>query len=283
MVTSIASQPTQQAGVRPTVAGLRLLFAVGSVLVLLGATQLFFFSERTDEFFAWTIAAPVTAAVDGAFFFTGFVLLFPASRARTWAEVQPVSFAVLIVATVKLVATLLDTEPFHFEGPDFLAQFAAWAWLVVYIVVPAALAALIVVQLRLPGSDPPPGPALPRPLAGALVGLAVAMVGIGALQLFAASTAADIWPWPLTPLTSHALSAWFLGVGVLAALTVRENDLLRSRFVYVGAAVLGLLLAVALARYGSDVDWDEPMAWGLVGLIGALVATGGYGIRCGYR
>ena len=113
------------------------------------------FSERTDDFFAWTIAAPVTAAVDGAFFYTGFILLFPASRAKTWVEVRAVAFGVLIVAWTKLLATLLDTELFHFEGPDFLPAFAAWAWLGVYIVIPVGLAILIVIQLRMEGEDPP--------------------------------------------------------------------------------------------------------------------------------
>ena len=104
------------------------------------------------------------------------------------------------------------------------------------------------------------------------------MLAIGAIQLVAADTAIDIWPWPLTPLTSHALSAWFLGVGVLAALTVWENDLQRSRYTYLGSAVLGLLLAVALARYGSDIEWEEPVAWVLCGLIALVIATGTYGL-----
>ena len=270
--------PQQQQQVRPVLPALKALFLVGSILVLLGGTQLFIFSERTEDFFAWTILAPVTAAVDGAFFYIGFVLLFPASRARSWAEVRPVAFAVLVVATIKLVATLLDTDLFHFEGPDFLPAFAAWAWLVVYIVIPLGLAVLIVMQLRMPGGDPPKGPGLPIVLKAGFLAISATMLAIGAVLLFASGTAIDIWPWPLTPLTSHALSAWFVGVGVLAALTVRENDLQRSRFVMLGAGLLGLFLAIALARYSGDVEWEEPMAWVLIGLIVTLVITGAYGV-----
>ena len=104
------------------------------------------------------------------------------------------------------------------------------------------------------------------------------MLAIGAVQLVAADTAIDIWPWPLTPLTSHALSAWFLGVGTLAALTIRENDLHRARFTFLGSAALGVLLAIAIARYESAVDWGEPVAWVLAGLIALVTVTGVYGM-----
>ncbi len=271
----------ESAGVARPLPGLRLLFAVAAVLVILAGAQLFIFSERTDEFFAWTIASPLTAAVDGAFFLTAVVLFVPAARAGTWAEVRPLVGAVVVVATAKLAATLLDLEAFHFDGPGAAAQVAAWGWLVVYIVVPVALVGLVVAQLRGPGVDPEPGQPLPRALAGAFVALAVAMLAIGAVQLFASGLAADIWPWPLTPLTSHALSAWFLGIGVLAGLIVSEDDLLRSRSVMWGTVILGVLLAVALARYESTMEWERAMAWVFVGLVVTLVLAGAYGLRVG--
>ncbi len=263
--------------VRPVLPALKALFLVGSILVLLGGTQLFIFSERTEDFFAWTIKAPVTAAVDGAFFYTGFLLLFPASRAKSWAAVRPVAFAVLIVATTKLLATLLDLDLFHFDDA-FQPAFAAWAWLAVYIVIPVGLLVLISMQLRMDGGDPPPGTALPAVLKVAFLAISAVMLAIGAILLVSSSTAIDIWPWPLTPLTSHALSAWFLGVGALAAFTVRENDVERSLWTFIGSAALGVMLAVAIARYGGDVDWDEPVAWVLAGLIALVTVTGLYGV-----
>ena len=263
--------------------GFRILFVAGAVLVLLGGTQLFFFPERTDEFFAWTIASPLTAATDGAFFFAGFVLFAAALRATTWADARPLTAAVLTVSSVKLVATLLDLEPFHFEGPGTPAQIAAWSWLIVYIVVPLGLGALLVAQRNVPGGDPPPGPAFPRPLAAASVVIAGVMISIGVLQLFAADVAIDIWPWQLTPLTSHALSAWFLGVGVLAALVVRENDLPRSGPAMLGSAVLAVLLTIALLRFESEMNWDRALAWVYVGLIALLFVTGTAALRARAR
>ena len=42
--------------------------------------------------------------------------------------------------------------------------------------------------------------------------------------------------------------------------------------------MLGVLLAVALARYESDIDWGEPVAYVLCGLIALVIATGAYGL-----
>ena len=103
------------------------------------------------------------------------------------------------------------------------------------------------------------------------------MLAIGAIQLVAADTAIDIWPWPLTPLTSHALSAWFLGVGVLAALTVWENDLQRSRYTYLGSssACCWRWRSPATARTSSGKSRLPGCSAGLIALV---IATGTYGL-----
>lgn len=129
---------------RPVLRALSLLFYAASVLVLVAAWQLFVLTDHTDRFFAWTIGAPITAAVEGAFYLAAFFLLFPAARARAWAEVKPISFGVLAVSTLKLVATLLHVVLFHFTDGAATARFAAWGWLAVYVLVPIALGALIV-------------------------------------------------------------------------------------------------------------------------------------------
>src|SRR5438128_10832175 len=144
-----------EAGTRPVLRGLSILFGVACVLVVMAAIQLFVLSSRTDRFFAWTIGVPLTAAVDGAFYLAAFFLLFPAARAHTWAEVKPISFGVLAVSTLKLVATLLHADLFHFGRGAATARFAAWGWLVVYVAVPMVLGSLIVAELRSSGTDPP--------------------------------------------------------------------------------------------------------------------------------
>ena len=59
---------------RVLTAAMRWLLGVAAVLVMLAGTQLFVFAERTNEFFAWTITNPLTAATLGAAYWGSFVI-----------------------------------------------------------------------------------------------------------------------------------------------------------------------------------------------------------------
>jgi hypothetical protein len=269
-----ADAPTRT---RPVLRGLSLLFYAASGLVLISAWQLFVLTDHTDRFFAWTIGVPLTAAVDGAFYLAAFFLLFPAARAHTWAEVKPISFGVLAVSTLKLIATLLHADLFHFSRGAATARFAAWGWLVVYVAVPVVLGSLIVAELRSPGTDPPPTRPMPPPLRvmGGLLG-AVLLV-VGACLLVAPSMTAAHWPWPLTDLTAQALSAWFVGVGIVAALAVVDGDVVRARNVWTSATILAVLQAVALLRYVDAVQWSSLAAWTYVAIFSVMGVVGAWG------
>jgi len=262
---------------RPVLRGLSLLFYAASVLVLIAAWQLFVLTDHTDRFFAWTIGIPLTAAVDGAFYLAAFFLLFPAARAGMWAEVKPISFGVLAVSTLKLVATLLHVDLFHFSHGAASARFAAWGWLAVYVAVPVVLGSLIVAELRTPGTDPPARQAMPAALRtiGALLGAVLLVVGV-CLLVVPSRTEAH-WPWPLTDLTAQALSAWFIGVGIVAAVAVADGDLVRAQSVWTSATILALLQGVALLRYGDAVDWSSVAAWAYVAIFAVMGAVGAWG------
>ncbi len=263
--------------VRTVLPALNALFAVASVLVLLATIQLFVMSTRTDHYFAWTIGVPLTAAVDGAFYLASFALLFPAVWAREWADVRPLAWGVLTISTLKLVATLLHTSLFHFSDPDLTPRIAAWGWLIVYIAVPIVLGALILAQYRMPGGDPPvarPMPPALRTLTGAL---AVVLVLIGLALLFAPTATAKHWPWPLTALTAQAISAWFVGIGVLVGLSVRDGDVIRSRNVWIAAMLLLVLQGVALGRYSDVFDWSSASGVLYVALFAGIGALGLWG------
>ena len=264
--------------VRPVLPGLTALFWVASALVLLAAAQLFVLTNRTDRFFAWTIAVPLTAAVDGAFYLAAFLLLFPAARARTWADVKPISWGVLAVSLLKLAATLMHAGLFHFRDGVATARIAAWGWLAVYVVVPLALGALIVAELRSPGVDPPAAALMSRPfrwVAGLLAGV---LLVLGIALLAAAGGVLARWPWPLTPLTSQALSAWFIGIGIVAALSVADGDRIRTRHTWTGSLALAVLQGIALLRYGDTIPWSSAAALAYVALVTVIGVVGIWGL-----
>jgi len=253
------------------------------VLVVIAAIQLFVLSSRTDRFFAWTIALPLTAAVDGAFYLAAFVLLFPATRARAWIEVRPVAWGVLTISTLKLAATLLHLSKFHLQTGPTTARIAAWGWLLVYVAVPIVLAVLIAVELRLPGTNPEPARPMPPALRWTTGVLAAVLIAVGLALLLTPGAAAGRWPWALTDLTAQALSAWFVGIGVVGALTVLDGDVVRSRNLWIAAVVLPVLQAIALIRYAEAFDAGSAGGALYLVLFVWLAAVGAWGVTATSR
>jgi hypothetical protein len=247
--------------------------------VFVASWQLFVLSGQTDRFFAWKIALPLTAAIDGAFYLAAVILLVSAARAQTWSEVRHVAWGVLTVSTLKLAATLIHFRLFHFDHGQLTARIAAWGWLVVYAFVPIALVALIWAELRAPRADPPPAVPMPQAFRWLAGLLACGLVAIGLALFFAPAATAKHWPWALTPLTARDLGAWFAGIGVVGGLAALYGDLVRSRPVWIGSVALALLQGVALSRYLDSVDWGTATAWLYVALFATVGISGIWGWR----
>ena len=118
---------------------------------------------------------------------------------------------------------------------------------------------------------------MPTPLAWIAGVQSAVLIGLGALMFAAPARAASIWPWDITPLTSRALASWLVALAVGLALTVRSGDIAYARLTAMPYAVYGALVAVALIRYSSSVDWGTASAWVLVGVVGVIIATGMWG------
>ena len=118
--------------VRKQVPLMRVALYTGSFLVFLAGIQLFVLTTRTDHYFAWTIANPLTAAFLGAFYWTAIPLAFLSARRRVWADARVGVPGVLVFLWATLLTTLLHLGKFHFSSPDRFAKGAAWLWLIIY-------------------------------------------------------------------------------------------------------------------------------------------------------
>jgi hypothetical protein len=266
-------------GARPTTVGMRRMLLAASGLVFIVGIQLFILTEQTDRFFAWTIQPPLTAAFLGAAYWASFAMEFFAARQRTWAYARIAVPAVLIFTGLTLIVTLLHLDRFHFNDPNLLTRGAAWAWLVVYAIVPPLMGVLLVMQLRAPGGDPPRGVPLPGWVRAMLTVHALIMIPLGVGLLLAPQAISGLWPWMLTPLTGRAIGAWSLALGVAAAHARWENDWARVQVATISYTVFGVFELIALARYPGALDWSTPQAWIYVLFLLSALVVGAYGWR----
>lgn len=287
---------------RQTSRPMKIIFYLASGLVLLAGLQLFAFSEQTDVYFAWTITPFITAAFLGAGYWTSVLLEFLAARENIWVRSRAAALPVLTFTTLTLIATLLHLDKFHLDVsklpadgpvPPWMTVAAAWAWIAVYGSVPPLMTAILIYQLRQPGTDEPRQAPMPMWLSTAVGVQGGVMMLLGVLLFFAKeifpanfpvpTTPANpiqllpFWPWLLTPLTARAVGAWLLGLGLTGVTVALERDFARVRIIFFSAILFCGLQFVVLARYPTNVTWDA-RAWGYVIFVLSLLGTSVYGL-----
>jgi hypothetical protein len=171
----------------------------------------------------------------------------------------------------------MHLKVFHLHESG-LPLMAAWIWIGVYALEPPVLAAAWTQQLRTPGGDPPRTLPLPGWLRWVLGAQAVLLVVIGAALFVSPAGFGGAWPWALTPLAARAMASWMVGMGLVAAMAVRENDRWRVRPAFWGLVVVTLLLGGTLVRFGDEVAWSRPAAWMYGGMLAAGLLTGVAGL-----
>ncbi len=268
-------------GVRTISSGVRRLTIAISFLAVVVGPLLFLLPGQTDSLFSWTIKPPLTAAFLGGAYCTALVIELLAARERIWARARAVYPGMLLFTTLTLIATLIHLDRFHFSSPGAMARFTAWAWLIIYIAAPPLMLALLYLQLRAPGSDPPRRFPLPAWFRALLVVEAVVMMGAGLALFIVPEAANSLWSWALTPLTGRAVGAWLIGLGFAVGTAAWENDWQRVGIAMVGNVVFGGLQLVALVRFTDTVKWASPSAWIYLLLLVGLVALGVYGWYAG--
>lgn len=275
-------RPRAARGFRPLAPGMRRLLLTASVLVLLAGIQLFVFTGRTDRFFAWTIANPLSATFLGAGYWAAVAIEALAGRQRLWANARIAVPAVFAFTVLTLAATLTHLGQLHL-GAGFAAgtQMVSVAWVAIYVLVPALMLVLLIVQARTPGTDPPRSAGLPAWLNVVLAGQAVVLLSLGTALFAAPGAAAPMWPWKLTPMMAQAIGAWLIALGVAAGHALAERDALRLRPAAVGYILLAVLLSVALARYPHQFAWGSTRGIVYLVFLATMLLTGVVGLARG--
>jgi uncharacterized membrane protein SirB2 len=154
---------------------------------------------------------------------------------------------------------------------------AAYLWLAIYIAVPIAMLILLIYQIRLQGLTPKRKATLTIWMRLLLATQGTIMLVTGIILFISPATASIFWPWALTPLTSRAIGAWLIGIGVIALHMTWENDHQRNRIAYISYGTLGILQAASLVRYSGEVNWSTASSWIYLLLVISIILTGLYG------
>ncbi len=257
----------------PVAPAVRNLLFVAAGLVFLAGVQLFVFPLRTEEYFAWTIASPMTAVFLGAAYWSAVGLEVAAARAEGWAGARIALPTVFVFTALTFVVTLIHIDLFHLDHDlAFNTRLVTWLWLAVYGGVPVLMVVAHGRQRRVGLATPPPS-GLPVVVRGVLTVLAVILLGFGVSLLVAPGWADGAWPWALTPLTGRAIGAWLVGLGVAAADARALDHAPSLRPLGATGVLFGVLQGVALLRHGDELAWDEAPAYCYVAFLIVLTSV----------
>ena len=262
---------------KKTTQGIRIILYVASFLVLSVGLSLYLLSEKTDMYFSWTINPPLTAAFLGAGYLASFVTELLAARERIWARARIAVPGVLVFTILTSIVTFIHLDKFHFDSPVFITQAGTWVWLIIYISVPITLGILWALQTRQPGIDPPRVATLSAWMRTTLIVQGAIMVLFGGVMLLFPEMTIPLWPWKLSALTSRAIGAWGVGIGVIALHASWENDWERLWPMFSGYLVYGTLQAINLLRYPGALDWTRFSALAYVIFVVSVLLAGAFG------
>ncbi|MGY1607556.1 MULTISPECIES: hypothetical protein [unclassified Geodermatophilus] len=266
-----------------------MLLAAFSCLTALAVLRLLVGASAHHDF-AWRIHNELTAAFLGAAFAAGFVLSLLSLRERRWSRARITVLTVAVYTVLTLVATLIHNHGLRLVAGGPSAQFAAWFWLVVYLVVPAGCLAVYLRHEARRVRAEPAGRPMPAWLMALLAVQGAAMAAAGVVLYLGGATVhhtlddmTGFWPWELGTLSGQVVGSWLIAFGVAAALSIRERDLTRLVIPAVAYTVFGVLELLVLLRYRAEVSAGDPWAWGYAAFLVTLVVTGGYGWWAGRR
>jgi hypothetical protein len=259
---------------RPVGSGIRAFLWVAAPLAFLGGMQVTLLSEHTEQYWAWTIALPISAIFIGASFGATAVLFAWGLRQREWIRVRAVVSGGPFVTVGLLVATLRHVDEFHGA--------VGVIWVEAYVFAVPAFFAAAVHQLSIPGRDRPVEERLPAWLRATLGLQAILMLVWGVLLFARPSHAGDVWAWPLAPLAAEAIAAWLLGIGGSAAYISLRGD----RADMPGAALSYIVLGgiwIGGAIFAGDAFHTNAAALAYIVFSVSIVAVGAAGAILSHR
>lgn len=217
--------------------------------------------------FAWPVKPEMTAMFMGSCYAAGAYFFYRVAFGGSWHAVAAYLPGIAAFATLMGVATFLHWDRFSHDHVSF------FTWLLLYVTAPLLIPVLYV---RNRGADPGPAaggehlvPAAVRRVCG-LAG--AALLVLAAVMYAVPAIARELWPWPLTDLTSRVIAAFLVAFATTAVLLARDPRWSAWKVNVRAAAISATLLLLAAARAWEEFDAGNPLSYGFLGAVTALLA-----------
>ena len=215
----------------------KIVFAWVAFNALLGAMSLLLFSSQTETLFFWKINPPINAALFGALYLGGALVVGWVTYRGQWEQARFL-IPVLVSAGIMIsITTLLHLD-------KFTAGIKLIYWLVIYIGAPL-IAIAFYFQHERPSANWDVIVPISRTTRLIAIGLGLLVVGLGILMILAPDYAVAQWPWQTSPLMVRVFASWFsaFGVGLLWFHVDRDwNRMQLVATLMIVSAVLDLLI-----------------------------------------
>jgi hypothetical protein len=217
---------------------MKIVFWFVAINALAGAISLMLLPANTDALFFWKITPPISAALFGALYLGGAVVVSLVTYRGMW---EPSRYLVPILVSAGVLISL--TTFLHLD--KFTPGFKLFYWLVVYIVAPI-LAIVFYIQHERGGAvwEVVGEPVTPLTRAVAVT-LGSILILLGIIVLAWPNLVIAVWPWTITPLMARIFASWFSAFGVGLLWFLRERDwsrLYQIPNLMIAAAGLDLLM-----------------------------------------
>jgi hypothetical protein len=228
--------------------------------------------DRTADLWAWPVRPRMTAIFMGSGYGAGAYFFARLATSRRWHPASAGVLSAAVFAALMLGVTVIHYDRFNHGDAPFLAAVAFYGWVGVYAASPVLVGWLWRRNDRLdchaPGSR-----VVPSSAQGVARLVGVGAVGAAAICLVSPSTAIDVWPWALTPLTARVLGCFTAQVGIGALLVSRDTRWSAWVVLLQSFLVATVLLLVGAVRAWGDFDEGRPMTWVFLGGLLALAVA----------
>lgn len=216
-----------------------LLFLLMGIMGIVVGPLLYLWPAGTQDYFAWTIAEPLSAVFIGGCY-CGFITSFWVVGLNRWSVAQVFLPAIILLALTQIIAIALHLDALHGSNP------LTWFWLIghgfMLLVAPFVLWTNGYGDRAAVAS----GPALPPSFGPVMKSWAFVLTLIGLVLFFFPQPISAVLAWSPSLLDSQVLGSWHFAAAALQWSLAQQRTLATAR-----VGLLMNVLVVALLLIGA--------------------------------